>query len=553
MLENAARVAPDAVAVTLDDDALTFGEIDERANRIANGLRGLWVGRGDRVLWWGDTSLDAVPVFAALAKIGAVFAPLNARASVEEIAPVAEYARPRLLLCGSSHVEAGRASSRRGSTCPSPRRSRPATRARPEPPISTSAIRTSSSSPAGAPAGRRASCSRTAPTGCAPTSARPPPRAAPAPSACSRSSTWRAGRSRSAPGRAAGPCTSYAPPTPRPCCAPPPAIAPRACIASPRCGPASSSTASTGSTCRSLDEADTGTSATPPELLRAIKDALPHTRTRVFYGSTEAGPGVQLGDADLFRKPGSVGVAQPGVEVRLTDAGEVAMRSPFLMDGYFDDPDATAEALRDGWYHTGDLGALDDEGYLVDRRPRPRRHPHRRRDGRAGRGRGRAAHPSRGRRGRGRRRSRPAVGRGRDRGRRRAGGRGRARPRRAAGLLRGPARRRSSTPAASPSSTPSPAPPPPARSSAPSSSNASSPNTEGTHPANRWQAKWRWEPLTLPTDGRQSGGDRGGGIVFWECRTLFRSRNAWPTQRSRRAARPVRGRGPAADRRRASR
>jgi len=51
-----------------------------------------------------------------------------------------------------------------------------------------------------------------------------------------------------------------------------------------------------------LEEADTGTSATPPELLRAIKDALPHTRTRVFYGSTEAGPGVQLGDADLFQQ-----------------------------------------------------------------------------------------------------------------------------------------------------------------------------------------------------------------------------------------------------------
>jgi acyl-CoA synthetase (AMP-forming)/AMP-acid ligase II len=113
-----------------------------------------------------------------------------------------------------------------------------------------------------------------------------------------------------------------------------------------------------------LREADTGTSATPPELLRAIKDALPHTVTRVFYGSTEAGPGVQLDDPDLFRKPGSVGRAQPGVDVRLTDEGEVCMTSPFLMDGYFAAPDATAEVLLDGWYHTGDLGALDDEGYL---------------------------------------------------------------------------------------------------------------------------------------------------------------------------------------------
>jgi len=51
------------------------------------------------------------------------------------------------------------------------------------------------------------------------------------------------------------------------------------------------------------------------------------------------------------------------VDVRL-DGGEVCMKSELLMDGYFDQPDATAEALRDGWYHTGDLGSLDDEGYL---------------------------------------------------------------------------------------------------------------------------------------------------------------------------------------------
>jgi fatty-acyl-CoA synthase len=113
-----------------------------------------------------------------------------------------------------------------------------------------------------------------------------------------------------------------------------------------------------------LVEADTGTSATPPELLAAIKDALPHTVTRVFYGSTEAGPTLALADVDLARKPGSVGVAQPGVEIRLDEHGEVCARSPFLMDGYFDDPAATQEALVDGWYHTGDLGAIDEDGYM---------------------------------------------------------------------------------------------------------------------------------------------------------------------------------------------
>jgi acyl-CoA synthetase (AMP-forming)/AMP-acid ligase II len=50
--------------------------------------------------------------------------------------------------------------------------------------------------------------------------------------------------------------------------------------------------------------------------------------------------------------------------VRLSDTGEVCIASEYLMDGYFEQPDATAEALRDGWYHTGDLGALDHDGYL---------------------------------------------------------------------------------------------------------------------------------------------------------------------------------------------
>jgi acyl-CoA synthetase (AMP-forming)/AMP-acid ligase II len=114
----------------------------------------------------------------------------------------------------------------------------------------------------------------------------------------------------------------------------------------------------------SLRELDTGTSAVPIEMLRALKEAFPGSTTRVYYGSTECGSATALPDADVLRKPGSVGPPSPGVDLRLSGSGEILVRSAYLMDGYFDDPAATSAALRDGWFHTGDLGDLDDEGYL---------------------------------------------------------------------------------------------------------------------------------------------------------------------------------------------
>src|SRR4029450_3829610 len=81
-------------------------------------------------------------------------------------------------------------------------------------------------------------------------------------------------------------------------------------------------------------ECDTGTSATPPELLAAIKDAFPGTVTRIYYGSTEGGLATRPAAVDVGRKPGAVGPAALGVSVALLD-GEVCVRSPFLMDGYF--------------------------------------------------------------------------------------------------------------------------------------------------------------------------------------------------------------------------
>jgi acyl-CoA synthetase (AMP-forming)/AMP-acid ligase II len=114
----------------------------------------------------------------------------------------------------------------------------------------------------------------------------------------------------------------------------------------------------------SLRLVDSGTSATPPELLAAIAAAVPGAKLRVFYGSTESGGATLLEHDDISRKPGSCGLPHPGVEIRLTDIGEICVRSPVLFDGYFDAPEATNAALVDGWYQTGDLGTLDDEGFL---------------------------------------------------------------------------------------------------------------------------------------------------------------------------------------------
>lgn len=86
-------------------------------------------------------------------------------------------------------------------------------------------------------------------------------------------------------------------------------------------------------------------------------------RLEVGYGLTEAAPVVSLGVAGDC-PAGSVGRPLPGIKVRLNDHGEILVRGDNVMHGYYQDPAATQVVLDHGWLHTGDLGRLDDQGFL---------------------------------------------------------------------------------------------------------------------------------------------------------------------------------------------
>jgi acyl-CoA synthetase (AMP-forming)/AMP-acid ligase II len=371
-------VVPDRVAASLGRASLTHAALDRDANRLAWALREQGIGHGDRVLSWADTSLHVLPLFAALAKLGAVFAPLNARLGAAEAAEVAGLARGSLLAVDLAHADHADQVARKAGI--------PRTACYADTPIDRAKLvldparvpdrsdeltepllretdphvlfftSGSTGQPKGVVLSHRANYLR---------SFHGVFRDTPERSVCMfplfhmaaftlALSAWQTRGEIAFVDSASAEDILDA--------------VERRRANRLYCIPLVWSRILEVDTSRwdlsSLVELDTGTSATPIELLRELKQRFPDSATRVYYGSTEVGSATTLSDADVLRKPGSVGPPAPGVDLQLSPDGEILIRSAYMFDGYFDDDAATAQALRGGWFHTGDRGALDDEGYL---------------------------------------------------------------------------------------------------------------------------------------------------------------------------------------------
>lgn len=129
----------------------------------------------------------------------------------------------------------------------------------------------------------------------------------------------------------------------------------------------------------SLESVGSGSAPIPVALIEGFKKKF-NADVLEGYGLSEAAPVVSTNRKTMPVKPGSVGLPLPGIEIKIADengnelptgeVGELLVRGDNITPGYFRNEEATKEAIRDGWLHTGDMGRVDEDGYLyiVDRK-----------------------------------------------------------------------------------------------------------------------------------------------------------------------------------------
>lgn len=112
-----------------------------------------------------------------------------------------------------------------------------------------------------------------------------------------------------------------------------------------------------------------------PEIIREFVTSFPDKEFFVMYGATEATARLSsLPPCEVLKRPGSIGKGIPGVDLKVVDMdgnpvsageiGEIIAKGDNIMVGYYQDPEGTNAVIRDGWYHTGDLGTIDEDGFI---------------------------------------------------------------------------------------------------------------------------------------------------------------------------------------------
>jgi fatty-acyl-CoA synthase len=351
ILNTTASRVPSRPAVSYRDTRLTYAELHQRAGRVAAALTRRGLGPGTRIAWWGTAGVDVAPLFFGVVAAGAAFVPLNPKFTGAEAAGVIAMAAPDILVTDDEHegdvTLAGLLSEPAGQTVvPGPSGEQ-----------DTAAIFYTSGT-TGVSKGvvlshrciRLRASTLYAGTGSSPQTTIFPP---------FHFGGW--GTYLAAWLHGGEACYIDAGDTGN--------ILDTVhrhrvsrLYAIPAIWRRMIETPGAAQRLATLTDANTGTSAVNVDLLQDIEALVPQARTSVSYGSTETGGLCSLPHEDRYLRHGSVGLPIAGNLFRRVE-GELWVRNCVSFDGYFRNPEATAEVVVDGWYRTGDLVEVDDDGY----------------------------------------------------------------------------------------------------------------------------------------------------------------------------------------------